>query len=137
MRVLPSLLAVWFVVAGCEKPRPSERVPGPPPISERRELVAAGPNKLDLGGNCDLVGSPGCSSGLCFKTGPTKSEGYRCSKTCQRDTDCGAGFVCSQMYPAEGGWFCVERVLLRDGGPWVPHAPRPDGGGAFDAGEGQ
>jgi len=112
-------LQSWLVMGmlsafavGCGRDRaPDDR---PPPLSERRELVSAPAVKLGPWEDCTSFGSAGCSSGLCFKTSPERTQGFRCSASCRSDADCG-NLTCQQVYPSEKGWFCLP-ALPRDGG---------------------
>ncbi len=77
-----------------------------PPLSEHKVLASSN-RELAFGGDCGAVGSAGCATGLCLKTGPKRNEGYRCSKSCATDQDCRDGWACSQVYPSAAGFFCV------------------------------
>ncbi len=97
-----------FVVAGlriassCDRENLADS--GPPPLTERRDLLAAPAVKLGIGEDCGPFASSGCSSGLCFKTTASRLDGSRGSRACQTDADCGTLF-CLQAYPGEEGWF--------------------------------
>jgi hypothetical protein len=66
-----------------------------------------GTQSKELGEDCGSGGPGDCKSGLCFHYLPNAASGFACSRKCQADAECPAGWSCQNTYPAPGNDFCV------------------------------
>jgi hypothetical protein len=129
-------LTLLLLAVGCGVSRaPESPKSPPPPLSERRTYAIAA-NLVQLFGSCDAYGSKGCASGLCLRTGPSRTEGHLCTRQCTNNAECGSG-RCVQLYPSRNSRFCVPHLSERpDGGRTAPNAAvtHSDAGVAFGSG---
>ena len=75
-------------------------------VSEHQFLTAAQATK-QLGEDCTLYGASECISELCLHYKHDPASGYVCSRKCESDTNCPAGWRCVSTYPSAGSEFCV------------------------------
>ena len=75
-------------------------------VTEHHFLTAAQATK-QLGEDCTLYGASECISELCLHYKHDPASGYVCSRKCESDTNCPAGWRCVSTYPSAGSEFCV------------------------------
>jgi hypothetical protein len=54
--------------------------------------------------------------GVCLKFGHEVGAGFRCSKTCERDSDCSRGWSCMQLISSSNQWYCAPSGVEADAG---------------------
>ena len=100
---------VFGLGVGCGQPGQQQEPQRGVQVFTAHAFLQGGAQTKPMGGDCSAHGKGDCaaSAPICLHFDAAPSTQFACSKACEGQGDCPAGWLCQLVYPEIGSSFCV------------------------------